>query len=746
MDKRVEITSKVKGSASKTLHAGDGVTSIAVEQGAAVRIDVAAGTVTGMVRDGDDLVISFADGSVVRLDGYFACGTSEATPVTFADPLTGDQWLAHLADLTCVAPAETSSSPVDFTMVPLESSSAVAGGLSSGLLIGLGGLAAAGAIVAVSSGGGHNGGGSTPSGDTTPPATPTIAPSNGSVLDGTAEPGATVRLDLNGDGTVDASVTADTSGHWSYTPPSPLADGTSVTATAVDAAGNVSPPASTVTDSLAPPQPFINDAMDNAGTIQGIVVSGGFTDDATPTLEGVTEAGASVGIYDNGTLIATVTAAANGSWSYTPGTPLGEGEHAFTVVATDALGNASTASAPYTLTVDLTPPAAPVLAETDGTTIAGTAEAGALVGVDVDGDGVADLFATAADDGSWTVTADPALADGAAVSATATDAAGNVSAAAAAIVDQSLDTTPPPVPMPVVTDDQGMVQGALASGDATDDAAPMLSGTGAEAGATISIYDGTQVLGTALVQPDGTWSFEVSPPLEDGPHSLTFTATDSAGNVSASSSAFDLVVDTQAPDSPFIDPTNGSGLVGTAQAGVFVDIDIDGDGSVDATVQADANGRWSYIPAQTIPDDTVVEVTARDAAGNVSSPASTVVDANYPVVPIINAVSDDVAAGTGQIVAGGMSNDPTPTLSGIAAAGATVTVLDNGTAIGTAMANAGGAWTFTPTVALTEGNHSFTVTALDPYGVGSGPSSAYPVTFDYTAPAAPFSIPRMVQR
>ncbi|MCY3428318.1 hypothetical protein KQJ77_12045 [Klebsiella oxytoca] len=43
------------------------------------------------------------------------------------------------------------------------------------------------------------------------------------------------------------------------------------------------------------------------------------------------------------------------------------------------------------------------------------------------------------------------------------------------------------------------------SGNVTDDDTPTLSGT-AEAGATVTIYDGDTVLGTVVAGEDGRWS------------------------------------------------------------------------------------------------------------------------------------------------------------------------------------------------------------------------------------------------
>ncbi|MEN4957721.1 Ig-like domain-containing protein, partial [Stenotrophomonas indicatrix] len=61
--------------------------------------------------------------------------------------------------------------------------------------------------------------------DAVAPALPTVNLSNGSSLSGTAEPGSTVTL-TDGSGNPIGQVTADGSGNWSFTPSTPLADGT----------------------------------------------------------------------------------------------------------------------------------------------------------------------------------------------------------------------------------------------------------------------------------------------------------------------------------------------------------------------------------------------------------------------------------------------------------------------------------------------------------------------------------------
>ncbi len=106
------------------------------------------------------------------------------------------------------------------------------------------------------------------------------------------------------DGNPIGQVTADGSGNWSFTPGTPLANGTVVNATASDPTGNTSAPASTTVDSVAPAAPVVNPS--NGAEISGTA-----------------EPGATVTLTDgSGNPIGQVTADGSGNWSFTPSTPL----------------------------------------------------------------------------------------------------------------------------------------------------------------------------------------------------------------------------------------------------------------------------------------------------------------------------------------------------------------------------------------------------------------------------------------
>ncbi|MDT4872236.1 Bacterial Ig domain protein [compost metagenome] len=106
-----------------------------------------------------------------------------------------------------------------------------------------------------------------------------------------------------------------------------------------------------------------------------------------------------------------------------------------------------------------------------------------------------------------------------------------------------VDTTPPgQVTGLEVLDDEGAVQGPLKNGDTTDDNKPEFKGK-AEPGSTVNVYDDGMLLGSALVDANGDWSFTPSMPLAQGPHALTTEVVDPAGNSSGQGEPLNLIVD-----------------------------------------------------------------------------------------------------------------------------------------------------------------------------------------------------------
>jgi hypothetical protein len=605
--------------------------------------------------------------------------------------------------------------------------------------------------------------------DLTAPDLPIIEPGDGTLLAGAAEANATVIITYPGGSAI---VQADGAGNWSYTPNPAFVEGDTVTVIARDAAGNPSQPATAVFDTTAPAVPTISGVDDNVGGVIGPVVPGGGTDDTTPTLTGLAEAGSTVSIYDRTTLLGT-TVATGGSWTFTPPVGLGEGPHSFTVTATDAFGNVSAGSVAYELTVVTTTPLAPAIsgvADDVGTirgplvsggstddpqpTLSGTAGANLTItlydGADVIGSTTSDPA------GAWSITA-PALGQGTHVlTVTASNAAGTEGPASAPFT-VDVDLTSPALPLvTAVTDDIGAVQGGLAANAQTDDTRPTLTGT-ADPGTTISIFDNGNLIGTASADGAGAWSFTPTTPLTPGLHALTVTATDAVGNQSAATAPFNLTVDTAPPAAPVITGATDDVGVGSAIAnGGFTDdalplltgtaepnstVSIFNNGVLLGTAAASETGAWTFTPLSPLADGpNSFTAVARDPAGNVGGTSAAyvvTVDTTPPSAPVITGALDDATPQTGPLVSGGATNDRTPTISGTAEANASIAVFDNGVLIGTTDADGAGVWSFTPTLSLGDGNHSFTVRATDATGNQGAASAAYTVRVDTSAPAAP---------
>jgi large repetitive protein len=530
----------------------------------------------------------------------------------------------------------------------------------------------------------------------------------GQALTGTAEAGSTVAV-YDGD-LVIGSASADANGNWSYA--LALPDGAhSLTATATDVAGNTSAASAALAftqDTVAPNAPSMADAAIANGYVNKAAAAG-------QALTGTAEAGSTVAVYDGDLVIGSASADANGNWSYALALP--DGAHSLTATVTDLAGNTSAASAALVFTVDTVAPDAPSMADAAiangyvnkaaaaGQALTGTAEAGSTVAV-YDGDLV--IGSASADaNGNWSYAL--ALPDGAhSLTATATDAAGNTSAASAALAFTQ-DTVAPNAP--------SMADAAIANGyvdKANDTASQVLTGT-AEAGSSVTVYDAGAALGATTAGADGKWSCTLGA-LADGSHTLTATATDAAGNVSAASAALSFTVDTQAPDAPgslldaaiaggYVNAANDTAsqvLTGTAEAGSTVTV-YDAGAALGATT-AGADGKWSYTLGELADGSHSLAATATDTAGNVSAASAALsfaVDTQAPVTCILDVFQPK----------GGPT---TPlTVRGISEANGTITVFDGDhTVIGTTRADASGQWTLS-TAQLTSVVHTLRSTGVD---------------------------------
>lgn len=440
------------------------------------------------------------------------------------------------------------------------------------------------------------------------------------------------------------------------------------------------------------------------------------TSDETPLIFGSAEPNSTVKIYDGSTLVATVGADGDGDWTWTATPPFSEGPHVISATATDAYGNTSVNSPSRTLTIDTLRPDVPGISApaagpiNDSTpTVSGSAEPNATVRVYIDGN----LYgqASAAGDGSWSLTLAPALADGEhTITARAVDAAGNQSLESSATVVE-VDTAPPSV---AVT--------APVAGAHLPTASPEVTFT-AEAGAATRCKLDSAAF-SACSSPISLSS------LSEGTHSFSVEATDEAGN--ASTAVVTFTIDLTAPTASIAGgPAEGAQsndstptfTLTSSEPGTF-------ECSVDDGAYAPCSSPFSPTLGSPLEGAHTISVRAIDAAGNPSAAAtrSWTVDTQAPGAPSIDYPADNVAV-----------QDTTPTVSGDAGsaeAGSSVDVYIDGTLSGIVSADVDGSWSYAPPAPLSDNTYTFTAKARDAAGNESVVSNSVHIRVDAASPSA----------
>jgi hypothetical protein len=464
-------------------------------------------------------------------------------------------------------------------------------------------------------------------------------------------------------------------------------------ATVSDAAGNAANLAGALTnpagtlqiDTTAPTISSIADSPSsgdfNAGKVitltlnlsEAVTVAGG-----TPTLT-LNDGGAAT--YSGGSGSSALT------FSYTVAAGQNTADLSATAVnlnsatVTDAAGNAANlagalTSPAGTLQIDTTAPTAPVVANdtvnsNNTVSLSGTAEANSTVTLY---DGQTALGTTTANStGAWSY-ATGTLANGAQVlTATATDAVGNTSAASIA-VDPTIGQTTAPTVSSLVASGTGISSG---SGDLDAGKTVTLTLNLSEA---VTVAGGTPTLtlndgGTATYSSGSgtsalTFSYTVAAGQNTADLSATAvnlnaaTVTDAAGNAANLAGALTnpagtLQIDTTAPAAPVVanDTVNSNNTVslsGTAEANSTVTL-YDGQTAL-GTTTANSSGAWSYATGTLANGAQVLTATATDAAGNTSA-------ASIALDPSIGEITELTGAQAGSLsVANGTTVDITGTI------------------------------------------------------------------------------------
>lgn len=313
----------------------------------------------------------------------------------------------------------------------------------------------------------------------------------------------------------------------------------------------------------------------------------------------------------NGNVLGTAIVGADGKFDVTLNAPQRNGE-SLSVEATDNLGNRA---GPVSFTApDSTPPQAVTNPTIDGTgtTVTGSGEPGATVTVRGP-DGSVLGSAVAGPNGAFEIILTPPQTNGQALTVEQRDPTGNLSAAA--------DLPAPDTELPATP------TGLTLSGDGRT-----ITGSG-EPGAQVSVTNtaGT-VLGTATVQPDGSFLVSIDPPQLNG-QTLSVTQADSAGNDSPAGTV--TAPDLEAPlpaQGLGLDPT-GTLLSGQGEAGTTVEV-RNAAGDLLGTIQVEPDGTFEVplAPAQT--NGEVLSVVLIDGDGNASPSASfTADDSSAPTAP-----------------------------------------------------------------------------------------------------------------
>jgi hypothetical protein len=353
-------------------------------------------------------------------------------------------------------------------------------------------------------------------------------------ISGTGEPGATVKVTVDGKDMGTAVVGDD--GKWRLPLTEPISGtGThEVTAQQTDPAGNAS---GIVTVEFGPKTPTPDTTAPDAPVIL-VPADGGTVSDPSPVIAGTGEPGATVDVSIDDKPAGSTIVDDGGGWTVTPQEPMTPGPHEVAATQTDSSDNTSQPdSNEFTLDEDgdgggLDGMHSPVLilTPTDGSTsamgvpaITGTGEPGDTIVISVDGKRIGSTVVKP--DGSWSFTPPVALTNGShKVTATQIDPSGdevNTDTVNFTVNVSTGDSTPPAAP--VIT--------SPAPGSTSSTTTPAITGTGESSAIVIVIIDNVPV-GSTVVKPDCRWSYTPETPLANGPHTVKVVQVDPWGHQS----------------------------------------------------------------------------------------------------------------------------------------------------------------------------------------------------------------------
>ncbi|SEW00935.1 Ig-like domain (group 3) [Cognatiyoonia koreensis] len=666
-----------------------GSDSIVVGAGQDISLNLQRNSVLSYTRNGQALQITLVDGQTITLQGFFSPdGVAENKLFLSASgQLAEVQLVAGEGNLLygqyVDADAFGKWSPDDalyFTddggiaIAGVEPSGPDAGMLGVPLLGGLGGLGSTAAIGAAGLGGalllsggseGGEGGAVSPGGEDPDPVDPDpvdpdpvdpdpIDPPEVAITDGVKSVGHTVNdedhsdgVEISGTGTPGATgtitvgdVTKDVvigeDGTWTVSLTTEEVEGgeyeTGVSITVTNEGGSTTATDTLVIDTITTVT-IDTSAAGGDGTVNEVEHVDGVT------VNGLAEANATVVVTTSGGATQTVMATSEGTWTATfASSEVAEGTYdlGVTAVSTDAFGNTATASGSVHVDTELDVTinyrnvegdgVVNAVEQSDGVDITGTTEAGASVVVTF---GTGTRTVTADGSGNWsasfTASEVPTGELEAPVTATATDAAGNVATTTRDItIDTEIDVT--------LEETGGGVDGVINAVERGDGV--LLSGeTDPNAMVEVTFQGITR---ETQADSDGNWAVgytggELPTGNIETDLPVAVVATDEAGNVATTSGTvtLDTYVNRLASTSS---PIEGDDVVNNAEAsdGITLTGVVEKGSTVKATFEGvtkaatvTSDGTWTVtFDANEIPSgtyDAVVKIDATDAAGNKAS-------------------------------------------------------------------------------------------------------------------------------
>ncbi|KEJ89867.1 Ig-like domain-containing protein [Sulfitobacter donghicola] len=570
---------------------------------------------------------------------------------------------------------------------------------------------------------------------------------DGVTLTGTGEAGATLAITIAG---ITQTTVVSETGSWTVSwDPGTLDAGeytTGITAVTTDSFGNTRSYTETLVVDTVTSVTVETATVGGDGTINSVEHADGVS------FNGTAQAGSSVEVTVAG-ITQTVIATESGTWTTTfSSTDLAAGEYTGTVsvVATDTFGNVATTSG--TFEVDTLVRDFAITSSTGGAdgvinadeagqplTVSGMTEPGSTVVVELGG---ATVTAVVSANGSWTATF-PAgsIQSGtytSTMTATATDAAGNVDTATTSV---QVDTD-----AGVLTIDSTPVEGDdIVNHDEASDGV-VLTGT-ADPGAVVTVtMEG--VSHNVVANNSGNWeAFFSANDVAAGVYTaeITATTTDPYGNSRQASDSVE--VDTRvdnlsvsmsdiAVDNIISNAEHGGNVTvtGTTEAGSTSVVVTLADLTANATI--DAAGNWSAVfDASALDKGTYtadVGVTVIDGVGNVATAAATV-EVDTEVLPL---AATSNSAGGDQVVNAAEAATGID-LGGTVEPGSTVQVTFDGTQY-TANVDAAGNWSLTvPASDVRSGAYAADIVVEATDHVGNVAEITDTLSIDTAAPDGP---------